>query len=420
MDWRELLSSLQDKLTSDEKEYLAAHRLQDILADETRFCDDPATARLICRRVMYDQLLQAIQLTRKCPGVLTSVMYLTTYEYMAQNLRGCVRGQCGCVPAASRIALLPQETGKQLVFILYKGGAPLFFRDAAGMWYGAISCVKPRKARSIDAYHMLHSPYKETNYCSISYSAAEACFMNNIMNYEDWPAFRKERTKANIKACYRRKRERKSPVLRILKELEKEITDEDKRLINRWRLDDYISAVVAAQQNSTIEHKHAVYKDLVEHIITATILLSNRVPGLLTTYIRLYMMAKINHLESGHQSSDAGWHGFRAGYASHSTHLREPGAKVCFCLRHHGEPVLFRGEDGKWYTATRRVEPSLHSTGIGYIVYTGAPARNLFLSKSRIDLCYRYNHDEYTTWKEIKKAGCLDAGEKIIRKRRRK
>lgn len=404
MDWRELLSSLQDKLTPDEKEYLAAHRLQDILADETKLCDDPATARSLCRHIMYDQVLQAIQLTQKCPGVLTSVMYLSAYEYMSQNLRGLVSNvRMGSVVTTKAVATLPTETGKQLVFTLKRSGVPYLFRDIDGGWYtwSRSVALKPRKGSVCFLGYPLHDePPRQTH---IALNTLELCFKHNIQNFEDWPAFRRSCARSNHYATSRKYREIEKGGAKLLIKLTEALTDSERVFLERMHLDEYLSALTQANKDRPLLERYEIYHNSLNQLLKSAILFTQRVPGLLTTCIALTANQRIVNEEA---CLGARRGVFRWAYSTLSVLPKEPGVRLLFCLRFKGVPTLFLGEDRKWYSMVRQLEPVVDD---GCIVYrTRAGKYRVRLAKQTVDLCYRYGHDEYTTWKEIKKGGGLD------------
>lgn len=403
MDWRELLSSLQDKLTSDEKKYLAAHRLQDIFADETKFCDDPATARKLCRQIMYDQVLQAIQLTQKCPGVLTSVMYLSAYEYMSQNLRGLVSHvRVGSVVTTNGVATLPTETGKQLVFTLKRNGLPHLFRDIEGGWY-TWSRPVALKPQNRSACFWAPLPDEERRQTHISLNTLEGCFKHKIQNFEDWPAFRSGCARSKTHARVRKYREAVKGCAKLLPELTEALTDSDRVFLERMHLDEYLAALTQANKDRPRLERYEIYNNSLTQLLKSAILFTQRVPGLLTTCIALTANQRIVNEEA---CVGARRGAFRWAYNTLSVLPKEPGVRLLFCLRFKGIPILFLGEDRKWYSMVRQLEPVVKAGRLVYKTRVGKYRVNL--AKQTVDLCYRYGHDEYTTWKEIKKGGGLD------------
>ena len=408
MTGRELLADLQEKLTPEEKEYLASHRVQDILFQETGMCDDPGVARQMCRRLMFDQIAQAIQLTRKCPGVLTSVICLLTYEYMSQNLRGrSGRGCGGCKLTPIMVKNLPRETGKPLVFTLRKGGKGLVYRDLNGDWYDCSYKLKPRSCTRRTTDLQLHTvnPWDNTR-VNLAVAVVEACFANNIQDYEDWSVFRSTRAQQRCRASKLRAKDLRSATAKKLQELWKQLSDEDRAFLERLHLDAHLDAIFAAHKDKPTEQKrHGYYQDLIQ-LLAATILVSKQTPGALTSFIILSATMRLNRLESIHDPQREVSTGFRFGYRDYCTVPTEPGKKLLFCLRYRGTPLLFFGDDHQWYTYIGPARSILVKANLFFHICN--LTQRYTLSKQVVNLCYRYGHDEYTTWKEIKKGGCLD------------
>lgn len=136
------INSIKGKLSAEDLQYLDAHPVVEVLAEATKLCDDPREARMLCREALHKYVLQAIQDTNRCPGILTTWAYVIAYEFMSASLRDVSRDASKA--SMHCVHTLPTKPGAPLTFTLLYHGVPCLFRDSTGRWYswtGPVSVV---------------------------------------------------------------------------------------------------------------------------------------------------------------------------------------------------------------------------------------------------------------------------------------